>query len=104
MAFVILGVGIIPAFSKTTESKSKSSTQDSECYHQILTPFLAQMLVAEVNVLEKALSAALNPRGRETRRELAAAWLAAAWLAAAWPACANASHSESGPHRLQFSR
>ncbi len=64
MAFVTLvysmGVGIIPAFNKT-ESKSKSSTQDSDCYHEKMTLFLAQMLVAEVNVLEKALSAGLNP-------------------------------------------
>ena len=56
-----LGVGILSTFNDTTESKSESSSQDSDRCHEILTPFLAQMLVAEANVLEKALSAGLNP-------------------------------------------
>jgi hypothetical protein len=61
MVFVTLGVGIMPALNYTTISKSESSTQDSDRHHEILTQFLAQMLVAEANVLEKALSAGLNP-------------------------------------------
>ncbi len=62
MVLVTLGVGIIPAFNYTTISKSESSTQDSDSCHEILTLFLAQMLVAEANVLEKALSVeGLNP-------------------------------------------
>ncbi len=61
MAFITFGVVIMPAFNNTTESKSESSTNDSDQCHEILTPFLAQMLVAEANVFEKALSAGLNP-------------------------------------------
>jgi hypothetical protein len=61
MAFITSGVGISSIFNNTTESKSESSTNGSDRCDEILTPFLAQMLVAEANVLEKALSAGLNP-------------------------------------------
>jgi hypothetical protein len=61
MVFITLVVGIIPAFNNITESKSESFTNDSDRRHEILAPFLAHMLVADSNVLEKALSAGLNP-------------------------------------------
>jgi hypothetical protein len=65
MVFITLVVGIIPAFNNTTETESKSDsespTNDSDRCHEIFAPFLAHMLVAEANVLEKALSAGLNP-------------------------------------------
>ncbi len=62
MVIVTLGIGIMPAFNNTAESKSaESSANNSDCCHEILTPFLAQMLVAEAIVLEKALSAGLKP-------------------------------------------